>query len=152
MTQRQRLAPSWAMPSTQHLPAFTSMPGPIVLPQAVISAAQMANLEQFRAAFNMGHTDEDATSVLGAIYESIAIRLSILWDFNDMWGVGGNSMIVMIDEDGRVREAASAWTTFLYEEDNQVSADELSAATPGNCVPRWQRAKHWDDYNLFWRE
>jgi hypothetical protein len=132
--------------STTTLPALAGS-----APSGVITDEQMDRLETFRGTFRNGHTDDDATSTLGEIKEITGRHFAIVWAFDDMWGLGGNSEIAEVSDHGRLRDCPSAWTDFLYDPENRVTAAELAAATPGNCIARWQRAQSRNDFNFFWR-
>jgi hypothetical protein len=117
-----------------------------------ISSETMVRLEEFRSTFKMGHTDDDARRVLRRVREITGRHFAILWDFNDCWGLGGNSEMVEIDGDGgRLREAPCAWCEFLYEEGNAVAADELSEARAGRVHPHWKAIHCEDDFNFYRR-
>ena len=117
-----------------------------------ISPETMVRLEVFRSTFKMGHTNDDARWVLGRVRDITGRHFAILWDFNDCWGLGGNSEMVEIDDDeGRLREAPSAWWEFLYEETNAVAAHELLEARAGRVLPHWKAIHSEDDFNFYRR-
>ena len=73
-----------------------------------------------------GHTDTDVNADLSALSAWTGLRLVCLWDFDDIWGLGGNSeYAVQVRGKRGLYEAPGEIAEFLFwEKGNPVIAPE----------------------------
>lgn len=82
-------------------------------------------LSALRGVFTVrgGHTEEDVNSDFSGVRRSVGVRLGVLWAFRDVFGYGGDSEYVLVDDKGRLRQAPSELGDFLMVDEGDVSPD-----------------------------
>ena len=84
-----------------------------------------------------GHTDEDVNSDLKPLSAWTGLFLVCLWDFDDIWGIGGNSeYAVVVPGKKGLYEAPSEISefTFLEEGDPVIEPEKLLGLKPGAWI------------------
>jgi|GEM_PF-6398963 len=113
---------------------------------------RIEELEELRGTFADGHTDDDVDSVLADIERLTGLECRVVWDFEDMWGIGGDSELFCYKESTRTLwEVPSALNDFLYDPEAgaDVDAADLLYLVPGKYVRR--APSHSCGYNLMRR-
>ena len=105
-----------------------------------------SDIEQYRGTFHNGHTSEDVEVVLEPLSEYLGVEVCVAWDFEDMWGAGGNSEL-LISNGKQYNDAPSDLIEFLYEPGNKVDVVQLKRdlwkrrGRYRGC-DTWQEAEH----------
>jgi hypothetical protein len=114
----------------------------------ILTQDQIDKLEALRGTFHMGHTDDDVNSVAEDLMDTLGIDLIVVWDFEDMWGFGGDSDI-FVAEGINLYEAPDGLFDFLHEKDSEVTIEHLVNAKRGK---RAKKPPFRSDYhNWSWR-
>jgi len=77
--------------------------------------------EKYRHVFKDGHTEEHIEEVLEPMELVTGLRLIVIYDYNDLWGTGGDSNIAVL-KDGKLYECPDAIRDFLYDGEGEVEA------------------------------
>ncbi len=104
------------------------MKGALEIPVQTMSPT---DLEACRGTFKKGHTSEDVDHVLDIVKKTTGLHAVVLWDFQDMWGCGGNSCIYLL-VDGKLYDCPEELSAFLYDPDNEVKLEEVKEAKRGS--------------------
>ena len=106
-------------------------------------------MEQFRHAFENGHTDGDVRVVLKAMSEISGHHCVMVWEFRDRYGCGGDSHIAVKDGQS-LRMCPEVISRFLYDGEGDAS----SLIGPGAIEPRdvSEMPRRIDAYNYAWHD
>lgn len=88
-----------------------------------------------------GCTPDDVESDLGPLSAWMGMELVFLWDFDDMWGLGGNSeYAVMVPGKAGLYEAPAEVSAFLFDGDGGavIEPEALLGLKPGP----WMKGSH----------
>lgn len=116
------------------------------------SVSTLAQLAGLRGAFHLGHTDGDVSQVLSTVKELTGVHLAVVWGFNDMWGLGGDSDLVMVQEGGAVCDAPVEWWRFLYDPKRHVDASTLAGLAAGEPIENGDNLIQFGSFNYAWRD
>jgi len=88
-----------------------------------------------------GHTSDDVAFDLDPLSEWTGLNLVVLWDFEDMWGIGGNSeYAVVVPGKAGLYEAPSEISEYLFHEPGEpvIAPERLLGLKPGP----WMKGSH----------
>ena len=114
---------------------------------ALATHSRPSSIEKLRSTFKQGHTSEDVQSRLSIASRLLGFTVVVAWAFCDVSGAGGDSELMVVDDQGRFYEAPDDLVTFLYEEENTIdfaSIKEAGLSLKGAYRGRtgWKRAEH----------
>jgi hypothetical protein len=116
-----------------HTPETPLVPAPLAVRAPALTAVladggSPGDPRIWAGRFADGWTSEELNVALPAISAAVGVELAVLWDYQDVWGFGGDSSLVAIDSSGQLREAPVGAGRYLTAGD--VHLDDVDR-TPG---------------------
>jgi hypothetical protein len=102
------------------------------------------DIEALRAIFDDGYTSNQINAVLAVISNWTGQVIAVEWDFNDAWGLGGNSEMFAYRHGNFYQLPEGLWE-FLTSKGNTILVESFRSAPWGEIVkptPRFRFSDH----------